>query len=259
MLAPSGEDVLAQESEGFILFLKSTTTDNEGELTNIWEQKLIKIFEGSHHSIAIGKPNEIFQTLDAPKIYLSEDERETRILELMQKASMIVIPMTKTKESQGEIEQILSKAAPSKLLFFLPLSRDYSYTDVEGYQQFTRGMAPFVTKPFPPYPNELRYAVLATFNNDGEPIILKPARSFTFLEKFVGWSPFAVRLLDNLYLLSITRSIQQKLKSRMHWSFAMDYLSAVIRVGISAFYLFLIASLIIGLVVALFGALASHC
>jgi hypothetical protein len=242
MLAQRGEDLLKAVKQGFVLFLRSF--DKEDSLTNEWETKLIDILDVGKRSIAIGKPNELFQTLGAPRVYYTDDDWKSQAVELIEKSNLVVIRIGKTQGLLWEVSEAISKCAPEKLLLFHPFRPHFDYADEEEYNFFVKSTAALFIKPIPPFPRMAKYAILIGFKADGQPYLLEPEGRYRFFEKIFGgdedWK------LEDLYFLSVTQNLREQLHNkkdtRLYWEcysvvsrFNKVILLVVIAIGLVAF------------------------
>lgn len=147
------------------------------------EQALfVELFSDFGPYIAIGRPGEAFESMDvgAAKYYVPDEAWMTTVVELIDSSAAIVIEASESGGLSWEIQQVLSRAAPEKVLLILPRN-DADYRD---FRIFAAGLFPY------PMPEEIPRTRLIMFGSGWYPI---PLKGYTMvLEDAV--QPFVARL-----------------------------------------------------------------
>jgi len=131
------------------------------------EQQLGKYLQYHGFFIAIGKPGEKIVTTGASRVYVTNEEWQQTVLDLLNESSFVVLQPSRTKGVWWEVEQVFNKAAPEKIL--LCLVNYHGFQD--DYETFRLRMESL----FPGHPalprsigNESRIAFM-TFDANWEP------------------------------------------------------------------------------------------
>ena len=133
----TGPQSPVQSTQAHVLYLRSFVTDTStsgavlasGLSTD--EEQLADVLRPFGSLIAIGKPGEPLPLPGAARIYASNDEWKSIVLQRMQSASLVVIRASTRRGLLWEIEQAIATLPPDKILFFV-----HGLT-MEGYHQFT--------------------------------------------------------------------------------------------------------------------------
>ena len=97
--------------------------------------------------IAIGQPGEDLPTLGAGRFYVTDDEWQTVITNLMSQAQLVVLQIGSTKGFWWEWQTALQKVTPDRLLFLI--TEDWIY---ERFRQSANEQLPC---PLPKYTGDL--------------------------------------------------------------------------------------------------------
>jgi hypothetical protein len=134
LTAISAEEVLEKDKRAPIVYIRSFRDDDKlltqkdkmnlaaSRLsfpvfaTTSKEETMATILTELGPVIAIGNPREQLPELGAARIYFTDDEWQVKILELMQKAKLVILLGGPTKNLWWEIEQALQKLTPDKLI-----------------------------------------------------------------------------------------------------------------------------------------------
>jgi hypothetical protein len=142
----------------------------------------VELFSDFGPYIAIGRPGEAFESMDlgSAKYYVPDEEWTTKVGDLINSSAAIVIEAAESEGLSWEIQEVVSRVVPEKVLLILP--RNHA-----DYREFRISAA----RLFPhPMPEEIPSTRLIMFGPDWYPI---PLEDYTMiLEDAV--QPFVARL-----------------------------------------------------------------
>lgn len=135
----TGEEVLQEDPRSPILLLRSFRMDETkmqrpsriwgaGRISFTFEEALVKTFRPVGPVITIGRPGDAFRPLGAARMYVSNEEWPTRVLELAAKSSHLVFILDTTPGLQWELEHVMSPFGDRNMvLVFPPLLTDADF------------------------------------------------------------------------------------------------------------------------------------
>lgn len=116
----------------FILYLRSfyadaVTTkpaDRVFKPEQTEEQLLVSILNDIASVVAIGRPGDSYLPKGANRLYVSDDEWQKKVTELVSAAEFVVLRLGKTDGFWWETDLCLERLSPDKLLFVIPFMKD---------------------------------------------------------------------------------------------------------------------------------------
>lgn len=167
LTASTGKEVLSKDARPPVLYLRSfldddmTSTEIEGMLPyfiphfdKTEEEILARIFSRIGPCIAIGEPGEKLPKLGMARMYLDDQEWQSRVQDLISRASVVVIRVGHTKNVWWEIETAVKLVMPERLLFLLPFeggSTLFLQNVADDYGRFQREIEKYIPCKLPPY------------------------------------------------------------------------------------------------------------
>ena len=124
------------------LLLRSFGDDESAFVRPSFEQKLVKAMQdldGLGSVIAIGKPNEMFQTMGARRIYVSDENWQNEVSNLIVRSKVIFLFVAESDGLQWEIKRVKELADPNKVLFVFRSEKKSSYGSIREYCE-TQGL-----------------------------------------------------------------------------------------------------------------------
>jgi hypothetical protein len=125
-------DVLASDLRPPVIYLRSFKDDVRspigGFVTRLvmwffpvsFEQELAAIMNRLGPFVAVGKPGERLPELGANRFYFRDDEWQTRVTELVQRARLTVILCGATANLWWEIDHVLGSVTPDRVVLVIP-------------------------------------------------------------------------------------------------------------------------------------------
>ena len=113
----------------FCLYLRSFVDDaktgkNIGVQTE--EEALVEVLTDIAPVYAIGDPRDKKMPLGASRIYVDDDQWKSVVLDMAQKASVVVLRLGKTDSFWWEVEMAIKNVSIEKLLFIVPESKTFN-------------------------------------------------------------------------------------------------------------------------------------
>lgn len=113
----------------FCLYLRSFVDDaktgkNIGVQTE--EEALVEVLTDIAPVYAIGDPRDKKMPLGASRIYVDDDQWKSVVLDMAQKASVVVLRLGKTDSFWWEVEMAMKNVSLEKLLFIVPESKTFN-------------------------------------------------------------------------------------------------------------------------------------
>jgi hypothetical protein len=115
--------------------------------------------------IAIGDPQDKLRDLGAARMYLTDDEWQEGLLDLLANAQLVIVHAGESKGVLWEIAQVVERIPPERVLLSLPRAGSYGI-DRDRYAAFRSATARIFPKPLP---EELAEAELLYFDEDWTP------------------------------------------------------------------------------------------
>lgn len=153
--AVTAHELVTQDTRPPILYLRSFKDDNvdnsvdyqEDLALDTAEEQLKEILSKFGPVIAIGQPGEELPSLGAARFYVSDDEWQTVITNLMSRAHLVVLRIGFTKGFWWEWQTAIQKVKPDRLLFLI--------TEDWIYDRFRRSANEHLPCPLPKYTGDL--------------------------------------------------------------------------------------------------------
>lgn len=119
---PSARQVLEEDGRAPVLFLRSFGEEMakmpfEGEL---YEESLVEVFQRLGPVVAVGRPDFRLPDLGAARVYLANEDWQRGVLFLLEQAQIVLLQAAQTEGVAWEIEQVLQRTPPERLLLFFP-------------------------------------------------------------------------------------------------------------------------------------------
>ncbi|MEM1296020.1 MAG: hypothetical protein AAGH89_11690 [Verrucomicrobiota bacterium] len=118
-MATGGEEALSGDSRPPILYLRSFADDKTVYLE---EEQLAGVFGPAGPFVAIGRPGERLPQLGAARLYVADEDWQDRVLELMQRAQLVVLFGGETPGLGWELRQLRLHVDPHRVVFLVPHS-----------------------------------------------------------------------------------------------------------------------------------------
>jgi len=108
------------------------------------EEQLCRALSELGPFITIGRPGEKLPELGAARFYVSHEEWQDRVRELMNRSQLVVLRVGQTPGFFWEVQRAAQSIAPQKLVFLLPYSPDiYEQFRSLAADSFPRGLPEF--------------------------------------------------------------------------------------------------------------------
>lgn len=118
-----------ENMEYFTLYLRSFKDDNQNTAIS---KRIIELFYELFCPFAVGRPYELLPPkIGAPRLYLADDWQED-VLQLMEKAQIILLRISDTENFMWEYEQVIDNNYLSKTVFWIK--------DINALNTFIKGM-----------------------------------------------------------------------------------------------------------------------
>jgi hypothetical protein len=196
-LAPSGLEVQRSDTRAPVLYLRSFRADDVTSHTvpgptfaayRTDEQQIARAFETLGPVLAIGRPGEPLPMVGAARSYVSGDEWQQVVLEMITKARLIVITAGEGAGLMWEIEQTVARVVPENIVVFIPFGRD-------SYDSFRSRAEPYFGRKLPAWiPGQRRSSTAI--------------RAAVYFD--AGWTAHFVRL-DSVKRRSLEQSCRENL------------------------------------------------
>lgn len=174
-------EAMARSAKGPFLYLRSfklDETDGENSFPvgaglsvpiNPWESSVARGLADAGPMVAIGRPGETFATEGASRIYVTDDEWQDTVLELAEKAELVIWVYGETEGLRWEIGKLTAMLPPHKLVLALPIWEVPS----KERPQYWDNLVSQIGHSFPNgLPDEIGDALFIEFNDqwEGQPI-----------------------------------------------------------------------------------------
>ncbi len=152
MSAQSVDEALAQDPRPPVVYLRSFEDDGkqlEGEgvgyeLADAFraltrkskEQRLCKVLSKLGPLVAIGRPGEQLAELGAARMYVSDDDWQAVVEDLVDKSGAVVLQAGQSAGLKWEFSKVVSSLDPSRILLFLPFHLVNARKREAMYQSF---------------------------------------------------------------------------------------------------------------------------
>lgn len=172
-------DVLAQDTRSPILYLRSFADDVAEEKSQfrwVWfvpwvalrtqEEHLAGVMNKVGPFVAVGRPGERLPKIGAARMYIPDNEWQSKIGELLKKSRLVVLRAGRTEGLHWEFSQVVQQLKPLQLLIMFPAQKSKKI-----YQQFREWANEILPKPLP---EGRPKAGFLTFDVDWTPVPLRP-------------------------------------------------------------------------------------
>ena len=202
LLATTTKNVFDENFKQPILYLRPFYIDNyytRGITTLLIpvpiiteEMVFVKILQNKSTVIAIGKPGEKYSSLGALRLYVSHEYWHENVLELIEKSQFIMLVVGYTEGVIWELNTILQKIPPKKLLLYFPLNK-YSLEDREKYWNlFIDAYKKYASNTIIQFPNTIGDIVFFRFDENWQPISYQINQKTTWVGRWFQWTFFGV-------------------------------------------------------------------
>lgn len=169
------DTAMARSDKDPILYLRSFALDESdaknqlplwGGLSvpvNPWESSVAAGFSEAGPLVAIGRPGEKFATTGASRVYVSDDEWQDKVLELAEKAKLVVWVYGETEGLRWEIGKLTALLPPEKLIVALPIWQLPQKQRPAYWQQLVEQIGHSFPKPLP---DDIGDSLFITFDKD---------------------------------------------------------------------------------------------
>jgi tetratricopeptide (TPR) repeat protein len=135
------------------------------------EEQLAEAMNEVGPFVAIGKPGELLPEVGAARMYVSDNEWQSRVSELMSRALLVVLRAGETSSLWWEVKTAAEKAGPEKLIFLLPFKK-------KQYEVFRKSAKEFLPCALPDYVSGhtlvgSRVRAILYFERDWTPHLMK--------------------------------------------------------------------------------------
>ncbi|NNC98305.1 MAG: hypothetical protein HKN88_09575 [Gammaproteobacteria bacterium] len=170
-------ETLVQNHTGerpLFLYLRSFKLDEEdkqdivlpGGLSvsiNPWESSLSVAFGRVGEMVAIGRPGEKLATTGASRLYVTDDEWQDKVLELIDKTDLVIWTFGDTKGLRWEISRLVQVVPPEKLIIAMPFYDKKMSVRKEIWQGAQAMLNETLEKPLP---GEVGESLFIAFDQD---------------------------------------------------------------------------------------------
>ncbi len=155
------EQILSKGDRPLVLYLRSFALDQEDNQhkiaigsglsvpVNPWEGGLSSTFCKVADMIAIGRPGEKLATLGASRLYVNDDEWQGKVLEMVDKADMVVWTYGSSEGLKWEISRLIEIVPPEKLILAVPYWDKKPKEREVIWQDARTRLTPVFSKPLP--------------------------------------------------------------------------------------------------------------
>lgn len=229
-----GEEILKSDNRPPVLYLRSFRFERATEKANSYESDLAGIFGVLGPALCIGRPGELLPQATFHRMYVSNEEWQGRVLELLRIAQCVVFVQGATEGLAWELRTITETLHPFKLVLFVP---------AYDYNRLSKLASKSLPRPLPSLESWSRhipgrYDDLACFmfSDDWTPISLHlnvGKHKWYYRLPFIWWiasrdsrmnlcemlSPFFLRLVG----LPLVQALQRDLRAlRDHYQESVD-------------------------------------
>jgi len=201
VIAADAFTLLQKDKRKPVLYLRSFGDDGTGishrseVVFTSFEERIAKTLSKLGPVVAIGRPNEALPELGAARLYVSDDEWQQAVHELMGRAQLVVL---RAGESEGliwEFRTTVERLKPEQILIFLPFAFDREELTLgaatgsawnrvirrkrkvekssrqDQYSIFRKHVESFFPKGLP---KQIGDAFLFSFHSDWTPVVFSP-------------------------------------------------------------------------------------
>ena len=123
------KQLLAERGKGVVAYLRSFRDDGSGSddsnlsdlpaVTRSDEENLARALSPIGPMVAVGKPGEKLAELGAARLYVSDDDWQAEVDDLLERSSLVVLRIGSTPGFWWEVSRAIQRVPPEKILFFL--------------------------------------------------------------------------------------------------------------------------------------------
>lgn len=147
-----------------------------GQPNETSEQQLGAYFKHHGQFVAIGRPGERFVTTGAARMFVTNEEWQQTVLDLMEESNFVVLQPSRTEGVWWEVEQVFNKLEPGKILLSLVNYHGFQ-NDYETFRARMAGRHP-ERPPLPPSIGNEPRVTFVVFDEDWTPRVLPLAQYF---------------------------------------------------------------------------------
>jgi hypothetical protein len=142
-LLPTADEVMASDTRAPVLYLRAFEDDDEA---SILEYRLVEVMQEVGPFVAVGRPGDKLPPLGASRSYQPDANWQSYVLDLLDRAVLVVMLAGRTQGLQWELEQCAKRIEPSKLVVLVPNQR----ASYEGFEATAQEVGlPLTLPPFP--------------------------------------------------------------------------------------------------------------
>jgi hypothetical protein len=169
------EQILEIGERPVVLYLRSfalDTEDNQHKISigsglsvpvNPWEGGLSSAFCKVADMIAIGRPGEKLATLGATRLYVNDDEWQDKVLEMVEKADIVLWTYGSSEGLKWEISRLVEIVPPEKLILGVPYWNKKLRDRQDIWKDALTRLNPVFSKPLPEMATD---SLFITFDTD---------------------------------------------------------------------------------------------
>lgn len=186
--ASLAEEVLAKDKRPPIIYFRPFNIDGTPisgfqALITTYEERLSKALRPLGPFIAIGRPKERIPELGAAKMYLNDESWQNDVGTLAENAALIVLHLGVSEGILWELQTVLTFVKPQQIILSLPMNRRGTALDVETYNEVCEMISTILSLPSPDNVGKARFIC---FDNDWNPILLKPDKKLIVKDLITG-------------------------------------------------------------------------
>jgi hypothetical protein len=143
------DELLAPSGRPPVLYLRKFDEDDEA-----WEERMARSLSRVGPLVAIGDPRDRLPPPGAARLYAIEGDWQTKVSALIERSALVALKAGDTEGIRWEVEQVLSRVPPSRVLLFLPMSRlNKKRVDQDRYRAFLEVAGHLFPRPLPDVPD----------------------------------------------------------------------------------------------------------
>lgn len=132
LMTPDGDAVLERTDRPLFLYLRAFGLDEEDSRhrmpiymgiqvpINPWESALAGACKKVADLVAIGRPGEEFATTGAARVYVTDDQWQDKVIEMIDKTELVIWTYGSTEGLRWEIGRLVETVPPEQLVLALP-------------------------------------------------------------------------------------------------------------------------------------------
>ncbi len=207
--AEDADSVLDKRTEKPVLFLRSFKSDEDPtymvttqSVAYLYsdEQTIVAFMETFGPCIAIGNPNDKDVVLGASRIYLEDENWKLKFYEYLEEAQFVIWSLGFTEGVLWELNQILEKTDPEKIIIYIP----WKNINLEKRAEFWQIFQEIFHSLFPGHENKIPKSIGAAyfilFDPDWKAITIQPKIKLLKKIFLFGSVNNTVNCLEQLYV-----------------------------------------------------------